>query len=322
MSIRGLYARPGNGSVEPVGPGEVLHFAEGFDGVLWLDLHDPDSTDVELLRRTFAFHQLTLDDIQNARVDVPKVDDYGDYLFLITQGFSWSGGSAQQFELDIYLGRNYIVSVHGEQVDFVDQVFAVCSVDSRRLERGADVIAHWLIDKLVDGMMGPLEDIDGQLARLTESIISEQAARPLRDLLRARQDIAGVRRPVPAQLELVNKIARQEFPALVSAELTMYFRDIYDHLAHVSNALDNLRETADAALSMHLSVVNNRMNEVMKAFAVVTVIFLPLTLLASLYGMNVQLPGQEAEATFTVILVLMLGLAGAMAWYFKRKRWF
>jgi magnesium transporter len=309
-------------ATETVAPADVLHFAEGFDGVLWIDVENPDDADIELLRNTFRFHQLALDDIQNSRIDIPKVDDYHDYLFIILQGIRWRQGNVGRYEFDLFLGKNYLVSVHPGPLEFVDQVFNICAADGRRVSRGADVLAHWLTDRLVDEMMSPLEKIDEQMSSLMDAIVHDRVESPLRSLLTARQEIARVRRAVTPQLELVNKIARQEFPDLISPNLTMYFRDIYDHLAHISDALDGLRDGADAALSMHLSVVNNRMNQVMKTFAVVAAIFLPMTLVASLYGMNVQLPGQDAEATFTVILVLMVAAGLGMAWFFRRKGWF
>jgi magnesium transporter len=191
------------------------------------------------------------------------------------------------------------------------------------LSRGADFLAHTILDSLVDLLLPAVEEMDETLDALESLILAEPDKQHLSQVLLLKRNTLRLRRTILPLRDVVNRLSRGEFE-LIHREALIFFRDIYDHIVRVEEMLEGLRDLADSALSSYLSAVNNRMNEVMKALSVVAVIFLPLTLIASIYGTNLDYSvfGLRFEHGFLVMLALMAVVALGLMTYFRYRGWF
>jgi magnesium transporter len=303
---------------------EVEAAVHGQTGVLWVDITAADSEERAWLADAFRFHQLAIDDCFNGRIDTPKIDDYRDYLFIVAQSVSYHqrGERLELTEIDMFLGPNYVVTVHRESAP-VNELFHRACDGVQILERGADFLAHSVLDSLVDLLLPAVEEMDEALDDVERRILEEPDKRHLPEVLLLKRNALRLRRSMLPERDMVNRLSRGEFPALVRPEALIFFRDVYDHVVRVEEMLEGLRDMADSALNSYLSSVNNRMNEVMKTLSIVAAIFLPLTLIASVYGTNLDLsPGVEFRYGFQLMLASMVLVALGLIGYFKYRRWF
>jgi len=295
-------------------------------GLLWVDLDTADPDGRALLHDAFEFHFLAIDDCYNGRVDTPKIDDYGTYLFIVAQSVDYSLQSEhlELTELNLFLGQNYVVSVHQSPIAPVDELFKRAGESVHLVNRGAGFLAHTILDEMVDDILPAVEAMDERLDDLERAILERPEKQLLSDVLRLKRDTLRLRRSILPQRDMVNRLSRGEFGALIHTDALIFYRDIYDHIIRIESTLEGLRDLADSALSSYLSAVNNRMNEIMKVLSVVAVVFLPLTLIASIYGTNLDLRpfGLEFEHGFELMIGSMLMLAAGMVAYFRRRGWF
>ena len=295
-------------------------------GLVWVDILAQEREKGErVLARVFGFHELTIDDCYNTLIDPPKVDDYGRYLFVIVHNVTYDR-DAQRLstsELDLYIGPNFVVSVHQTPVRAVEEVRRRAQKQSPVLRRGAAFLAHALIDVVVDDFHPVVEAIDERVDHLEEAVIDLPRRQTLQEVLRLKRNALRLRRTILPQRDVVTRFSRGEYAGLIPNESLMYFRDVYDHTVRVSEMIESVRDLAESALNTYLSSVNNRINEVMKTLAIVTVVFLPLTLIAGIYGTNFHnVPEYDARFGYAGMLLAMATLALALIAWFKWRRWF
>lgn len=299
---------------------------ESKNGVLWVDLA-PEDDALPVLQDAFHFHPLAIEDATNNRTETPKVDDYTDYLFIVAQSVVYGGGADDRLditEVDLFLGRNYVVTIRKRHVLAVDELFKRACDNHHMLMRGADFLAHTILDSLVDLILPAVEDMDEHIDALEQRILDKPDKKLLPEVLLLKRNTLRLRRSILPQRDMVNRLSRGEFGGLISSEALIFYRDVYDHIVRVEEMLEGLRDLADSALSSYLSATNNRMNEVMKAMSVVAVIFLPLTLIASIYGTNLDLSpfGLHSDQGFLIMLGSMFLVSGVNIYLFKRRGWF
>ncbi len=321
------YVAPGAATQNDLSDEDVRSIVAAGEGVLWYRLTEDDETSRHVLSDVFGFHPLAIDDCFNGRVDTPKIDDYGSYLFIVAQSvqFAQTDHVLSLNELDVFLGKNYVVTVQAKQeMPLVDKLFEEAQANPNLMSRGADFLAHTIIDVMVDQLLPAVEEMDEALDRLEQLVLDRPHRRHLSSLLRLKRETLLLRRSILPQRDIVNRLSRGEYPDLIRAEALIFYRDIYDHIVRVESLLEGLRDLADGSLSSYLSAVNNRMNEVMKAMSVVAVIFLPLNLLASLFGTNLDYSpfGLSLDVGFFVLIGFMIFLACSMILYFRRRGWF
>jgi magnesium transporter len=296
-------------------------------GLLWVDIEADGRADGEaILTGVFHFHPLTIDDCYNTIIDPPKVDDYGAYLFAIVQNIAYDDVGDRLFvnELDLYLGNNYVVSVHRSPVVAVAEVRRRAEQGTPVMARGPAFLAHALIDVVVDDYHPVVERIDEQVLAVEVRVLEQPERETLAQVLRLKRNVQRLKRSILPQRDLMNRFSRGEFPHLVPPESLLYYRDIYDHTVRVAETIESVRDLADSALNTYLSSVNNRINEVMKTLAIVTVVFLPLTLISGIYGTNFEdtLPQYSWNPGFVSMIVAMVVLSAALVAWFRWRRWF
>ncbi len=323
--IRSLYRAPDGDIRRELGRDDMVAALERKEGLLWVFVSGTGESERRLLSEVFHFHDLAIDDCFNGREDTPKIDDYGDHLFIVGQCVTYHtrGERLDPDEVDIFLGRNYVVTVTEERVLPVEELWEKSGQAGVFLDRGADFLVHTILDSLIDLLLPAVEDMDEALDDLEQQILNDPDKRYLPQVLVLKRNTLRLRRSILPERDMVNRLSRGEFPELIRPQALIFYRDVYDHIVRVEEMLEGLRDLADSALNSYLSSVNNRMNEVMKALSIVAVIFLPLTLIASIYGTNLDFsPGAELKGGFFVMLGAMVMIAVGLIAYFRYRRWF
>jgi magnesium transporter len=324
--LRAFY-RAGDGRVtRPVDDEQLRSALADASGVLWLDVAVSGEEDVRVLRDVFAFHHLTIEDCLSPHVDPAKIDDHGEYLFIVVQalGEYKEASELAALEVDFYLGPNYVVSCHRQPQPAIEHYMERCRQDDYLLSHRADWLLHGMLDALVDEYLPVVDAIDDTIDRLEESVLHTPDGRILHQIMMVKRNSLRLRRAATPQRDIMNRLSRGEYPQLIREETAIYYRDIYDHLVRVEYLIEAVRDLADGALNTYLSVVSNRLNEVMKVLTAAATVFLPLTLIASVYGMNLTpgfWPPSDSDWGFVGVVAAMVGITVALLAYFRHRRW-
>lgn len=305
---------------------EMLVALDDANALLWLDLQNPDETGYDLLRSLFHFHPLAIEDCQNTGYQSPKVDDYGQYIFLIIHALAPQSDFTQieTREINIFLGANYLVTVyHGEHNSAINTVFQRLERDERLTQNGSDFLCHAVLDVVVDEYMPVIDQMEDEIELLEDLVIARPQPRTLDRIIDLKHSIMTLRRIVAPMREVINRLSRDEYP-MIDQQSRIYFRDIYDHLVRIQDMSDTIRDIVTGTMDIYLNSTSLRLNEVMKALTIVSTIFLPLSFLAGVYGMNfvVQAPDYEWPYGIFFFWGVCVAVAGAMLIFFKKRGWF
>src|SRR5690348_11302935 len=291
---------------------------------LWVDLVRPSPEEAQtVLGDTFHFHALSIEDALS-NIHHPKVEPYEGYLYIILHGIDFKA-SEHRFatrDVDFFLGDNYLVTVHDGNSRGIQKLKSLCQQHAHILEEGPVALMHRIVDSMVDNYEPELTEVEEQMDRLEEKAVLGARDNLMRPILAIKRDLATLRRVLIPQRDVVGRLARREFP-VISNEMAYRFRDVYDHLVRFADEVTMFQERMTGVLEGHLSAISNRLNQVMKVLTVMSTIFLPLTVLVGLWGMNVPLPMMPGtqQAQFWWIVGIMLMISGAMLIVFRRKHW-
>ena len=297
--------------------------ASGSDVTFWVDLAAPTPEEGRLLADVFQFHPLAVEDALSA-IHYPKIESYGSYLYLILHGIDFKEDTHwfATHDVDFFLGRNYLVTVHDGRSRSIAALKATCDRHDRALTEGPVALLHRVVDSLVDNSRPEIDEIEEHINTLEDQAILGRRGDLVRDILGLKRDLASLRRVVIPQRDAVGRLARREFPQ-ISDEMAYRFRDVHDQLVRLSDEATLLQDRVTGILEAHLSTISNRLNLVMKVLTVMSTIFLPLTVLTGMWGMNVPLPafpGGDA-LQFWWVVGCMLAISGVMLAVFRRNGW-
>ncbi len=299
--------------------GAIADARAGRRGLLWVHISSADAADAAMLSTVFGVHALAVHDILNPEYEAPKVDDYGDYIFVKLHGVDpvETDDVVATTELDLLIGQNWVVSASHTALPAIDDVRASIETNTRPLERGADMLAHVLIDALVDSILPTVHQMDDMADAVEARAVDSPRRELLADILRVKRSAMHVYRVMVPQREVIYRLSRNEY-GIITRDASMYYRDVYDHLVRLEDLVLNVRDLAEGALTTYLSAVNIRQNETMRVLAIVTSAFLPLTLLAGIYGMNFHnMPELDWPWAYpTVLAVMVFGTLAVTAWLF------
>jgi len=291
--------------------------------IFWVDFPDTTEPSRKVLTDTFHFHELAIEDAM-AESHHPKVEPYDGILYVILHGIvaaKRQHGFATR-DVDFFLGRNFLVTVHHYHSRSIEEEQKVLLRHHALLGEGPCGLMHRLMDRMVDHYGPEADSLEERLEKIEHKVFADGRMSPLREILRLKSDIAALRRVVLPQRDVVNRLARREFMQISDA-LSYRFRDVHDHLVRLADEAVFLQDRVTGLLDAHLSMQSHRLNGVMKVLTVISTIFMPLTVIASLYGMNVplpHLPGGEV-AQFWWVLGIMLSLSTGMLLIFRRMDW-
>lgn len=292
---------------------------------LWLNLEKPTDKEIEILDWGFNFHPLAIEDCM-ASIQRPKIDRYDNYLFIVLHAASLGPhkDKATSLELDVFVGSNYIVTVHAKPIISVNSIKDRCLKNPQLLAKGPAHLFYNIADALVDNYFPMLEKLDRDIDK-TERIMfnnSNTGTENINRILSLKKTIMTLRRFMGPQRELINFLTRGDYEPFIGDDLSFYFRDIGDLFARVNDTLDSYRDILTNLLEGHISFVSNKLNEVMKVLTIIATIMMPLTLISGIYGMNFKyMPELNWRFGYFLILGLMLFLGIVMMIFFKRKKW-
>jgi magnesium transporter len=309
-----------------VSPAELEGVLASNRGVLWVDF-DGEPPDVcEPILRTFGFHHLPIDDALR-QTHVPKVDDWGEYLYIVLNALRLvkDGDSYESEidELDVFLGEHYIITHHDQPWPAVEITWEACQRDQRHLQDGPDHVLYRLLDTLVAGYMPVVEDIDQRLDVIEDQVFDRPSPEILEKIFTLKRVLLAMRRILLPQREVLNKLARDDY-RVIDPKDRVFFRDIYDHLVRLHDLNESLRDLVGSALDSYLSVVNNRLNEVMKTLTLITTVFMPITFLTGFFGMNFFEPTAglihwTARGAFLLTMAVLAVLPVGMYTWLRRR---
>jgi magnesium transporter len=290
---------------------------------VWTDLREPTPDETRILLHVFKFHELAIEDAV-AEIHHPKVESYGEYLYVILHGIDFKAREHRfrTQDVDFFLGSQYLVTVHPGISRSIGKINELCARNSLMLGEGPVALMHRIIDTMVDNYRPEVDKLEARLDQLEKDVFGVAKSHLARRILDFKRDIASLRRVVQPQRDVVGRLARREF-AFISEPLAYRFRDVYDHLVRLSDEAMFLQDRISSLLDAHLSAVSNQLNAVMKVLTVIATVFMPLTFITGLYGMNVTLPhfGLGEDNFFWGLVALMLLISGAMLVLFRRRGW-
>jgi magnesium transporter len=292
--------------------------------VFWVDIEAPSEADDHVLLDVFKFHPLTVEDCRANRHH-PKVEEFPGYLYFILHGVK-TEASTDRFntvELDGYLAANFVVTYHHEPFKSVDRVKQQVRSSPVSCQKGAAFLLHHIIDNIVDDYLPVMDDFDERINRLEDDIFSLR--RPnnliLEEILHLKRSVLRLRRISSKQLDVIYRMSHGQF-SLIQGSVLPFYRDIYDHIVRVTDLAENYRDLIGGALDAYLSVVSNRLNEIMKVLTIFSAIMLPLTFIAGVYGMNFEyMPELHSRYGYFAVWLLMISIAVFMLIFYWRRGW-
>jgi magnesium transporter len=295
------------------------------EGLRWINIERPRQVDRAWLEEHYDFHPLDYEDVFS-RNQRPKVDEYDDYLFVVLHfpAYDKRVNRLNAAELDIFVGPDFLITLPNEGLQPLQYLFERCrtSEDAREelFGKGAGYLLYKIVDACVDASFPMLRKIGLKLERLEQSIFEEEVNRAIvRDLSNAKQEIINFRKIVRPQRAALKDLERTK--RYVTGELDIYFDDINDASERIWDMLENFKEIVEGLEATNESVLSHRLNDILRVLTAFSVIMLPLTLIGTIWGMNVGVPGEGSIHAFWAIMGLMLAVLVGMVLWFRKRGW-
>lgn len=341
--IRALLCTEGGRPRPALDLDEIDRFIAQTGNLLWLDVDLSEAKDLGLLKREFGFHDLALEDATRPH-QRPKIETFEGYIFLIFYAMGtrpWrpragrgSAGSSEQpagidlgqgviqpQQLAMFIGANYLVTVHEGASDAVSEVADRWHSNIEKIDRSVTTLVYSLLDTIVDGYFPAIDRIADSVEDIEEQIFEFYDQKALEQIFALKKSLLAMRRVVAPARDVLNVLIRRDVP-LLGAESVVYFQDIYDHLVRVTDAIDTYRDLLSSALDAYLSVSSNRLNEVMRTLTSWSIPLMAGSLLAGIWGMNfVYMPELDWRIGYPLALTAIVSLLVSIALFFKFKRW-
>jgi magnesium transporter len=291
--------------------------------VLWLDLLDPTEDELAGVQREFRLHPLAIEDVAKGRQRA-KVDCYGDHFYLVCYALKHgdSGPAFEPCQLNVFVGRNFVLTVHAEEIGVLSETLARWEKGVHHREDGAGFLLYYILDAVVDDYFPVLDAIDDRVEALEQSLFTGFKEESLQEILQLKRSLVVMRRLVAPLRDTVYQFVHQEQP-LFTPSTFVFFQDVYDHVIRVVEALDTHREMLTGTLEAYLGVQSTQLNQIMKKLTLMATIVGGAGLILGAFGMNItRLPLKDHPAAFAIVLsaaLLVALVALGAAW---RERWF
>jgi magnesium transporter len=292
--------------------------------VTWIDVDGLHQVDIlQKLGDCYHFHPLVMEDILNTD-QRPKMEDYGDYLYIVVRMLSihGKGNRIESEQVSLILGSNFVLSFQENEGDVFDPIRdRIRSGKGRLRKMGADFLAYSLVDTVVDNYFIILEKLGERVELLEEELVANPKTQTLREIQSLKREMIFLRKAVWPLREVIAGLEREE-STLIQKPTRLYLRDVYDHTIQVIDTIETLRDMLSGMLDIYLSSVSNKLNSVMKVLTIITTVFMPLTFLAGVYGMNFKhMPELRWRWSYPALWLIMIGIGVSMVVYFRKKKW-
>jgi magnesium transporter len=302
-------------------PEKISDLCAEAPNVVWVDVSDPTGQDFHELAKEFGFHPLSMEDCRSAH-QRPKIEEYEGYYFIVLYEAMLNDEQGLELrELSIFLGKNYLVTVHSQPIRAIETAERLWRGWSDLAHRGTGLLTYLLIDSIVDDYLPLLDALSDRIDELEDQIFGDFQPDTIQQIFRIKKQLLFLRRAVAPLRDVFNTLLRREQP-LFSRETAIYFQDVFDHLIRVTDTIDTMRDMLGSTMDAYLSVSSNRMNMVMKRLTAISAILMSVTLVAGIYGMNFRyMPELEWRYGYVGTLGSMLIIGMAVYLYFRQIDW-
>ncbi|MFH1775434.1 MAG: magnesium/cobalt transporter CorA [Chloroflexota bacterium] len=291
----------------------------------WVNIENPTEREIDYLAQNYPFHPLDLDDCLS-RIQRPKIDEYKDYHFLVLHFpvFNIEARVTAPSQLAVFIGENFLITLHKGELKPLVKLFRECQIDEESRQEifasGSGYILYRIIDRLVDYCLPILNKIGDNIEEVEDNIFAEGVRGTVREISVLRRDVIAFRRiiwPMRAVLGgLEPKIRRCN-----KVDMAVYFGDMVDHVDRIWDGLDEYKEIIEGLNDTHDSLATNRTNDIVRMLTIIATILLPITVVSSIYGMNIPLPFQRSPLALLYVFLVVLAIIGGMLYFFRRQRW-
>jgi len=297
---------------------------------VWVDMQKPTNEEYDLIEKTFGFHHLSMEDAKKF-IELPKIDFFENYIFVVLHSISheFAGERTKKREIDFFLGRNFLVSIHSHDSTSADHLFQKLEQNPEGTNKKADFFMYEIVDHFVDSYFPLLDYWDDKVEELEANVVAQRHLETtLKDIVYIKREILFLKKSIAPQRDVINKLSRRDFP-FVHYLTSIYFRDVYDHILRVYAELDMQRDLISGAfeaytsvLSNRLNITSNKMNAIMQRLTIIATIFMPLTFFAGVYGMNFKyFPEIYWKYGYLFFWMIVLATGVFMYLFFKKKKW-
>jgi magnesium transporter len=291
----------------------------------WINIEQPTEEETEYLAQNYPFHPLDLDDCLS-RIQRPKIDQYKDYLFVVLHFpvFNKEARVTTPSQVSVFIGQNYLITLHKGELKPLVKLFRECEIDEESRQEnfssGPGYLLYRIIDRLVDYCLPITNKMLENIEDVEDSIFSNRGRSQIKEISMIRRDIISFRRIIWPMRAVIGSL-EPKIRRFAKMDLTVYFGDTVDHLDKIWDALDEYKEIIEGLNDTHDSLASNNTNEVMRILTIIATIFMPITLIASLWGMNIPLPFARSGNALLYIILIMIGIISGMLYFFRRRHW-
>jgi len=299
-----------------------VEVVEGPDGLRWIKIDAWRAAERSWLEEHFDFHPLDYEDV-GSRNQRPKVDEYDEYLFVVLQfpRYDKAIGRLNAAEVDVFVGPDFVLTIPNQPLPPLDYLFDRCRTndDTRQdlFSKGSGYLLYRVVDQCVDASFPMLRKVGNKLERLEEDVFEGRSNEVVRDIFEVKQEIINFRKVIRPMRTAVADLERTK--RYMPEDLDIYFDDINDASERVWDMLENFKEVVDALEDTNESVLSHQLNDILRVLTAFSVVMLPLTLIASIFGMNVRVPGEMTISGFWIIIAAMVVILGGMVWMFRKR---
>ena len=310
---------------QDIDPREYAGILAAGTGVLWVDIDAAGQTQHALLEQVFKFHPLSIDDTLSAEGRV-KFEEFPGYALTVVRGVRFVAETEELYDIETFnlwcfLGRNFVVTVHGPHAPGVDATSERLARSADLLERGAARLLHHILDVSVDAYFPIIDQLDEFVDGLEERVFVRFDQSSLHDIFSVKRLVLQLRRHLSPMREVFN-IMQSRPSSLIPPETQLYFRDVYDHVIRMNESLDTYRDLLSSTLDSYLTQVSNRMGLVTKGLTVVATLSVPFVVVSGMWGMNLSdIPFAHAPYGFWIMLAVQLGLGLGLIWLLRKRGW-
>lgn len=312
-----------NGQTEQVKSIDRVWLNPASGTFVWVDLAAPSIPELLILSDTFAFHPLSVEDAR-AELHYPKIEAYDGYLYAILHGiaFQTDESAFSTHDIDFFIGPSYLVTVHNGHSRSIAELHENAVRNPKVMGEGPVALFHRVVDAMVDHYGPEMQKLEDRLDQLEAAAFDNPTPEVIRQILNEKRRVAGLRRIITPQRDVMARLARRDFVD-ISTDMSFRFRDVFDHLQRLNDDATMFQDRITGILDAYLTNVSNKLNEVMKVLTVVSTVFMPLTLVSGIFGMNVHLPqfpgtdGVQFWWLFGIMALIILG----MLTFFRSRRW-
>ncbi len=319
--IKTLVYNPDDGVTVHEGIIDFQELVSREDCTFWVDLDKPVDEEAFILTSDFHFHPLVIEDVIVEK-GPPKLDVFDEYLFMVFYiSYYKSAGELGKKEIDLFLGGNFVVTIHNDSFPMLEKIRNRCLRDERVLSRGAVFTFHTILDYLVDEFIEVQDEVQRFIDRLEAVVFSGTAESSiLKRIFELKEDIGALRRLATTQRQILWRFSKGEYRLAKGASL-IYFRDVFDHMNDIVEHAESFNDLLSNILHVYLSMASEKTNTIMKTLTIFTAVLLPLSVISGIYGMNFDFPERNIPGSYFIILGAMATIVVTMLIIFKRKDW-